>query len=509
MFLSFKLWIVAMCLFLTSVGMFADDSQNTNRQIIIFHISDNNGIIEQSDYSIGFAKLASLMKNERKHNKDVLFFSSGDTFFGTLLSNSSQGEVMAEIYNEMGLNGLILGNNDFYFDYPQIENLKKIAKFPIIISNIIDQNGKKSLFEKNAIFNLNGFVIGVFGLINPYLMQNFTNFSGKKKLAFLDPVVTAKSQVKFLQNQESNLIIVLSHLGADYSIPIDYTSLSIAGIKGINLILDGHSQLALSNPITRNNAMIFNSGSDFEYVSKIIIEVDEENRVKSIKSELLNQDSFVDIKPDDDILSIIREYKKKQENPYVDFSHELSFDLYAERDNIRRRATTFSLLLTNILLEESKADMVMLNAGMFKRSLFLGKITYDDIFKSLPYENYGIIIELKGWEIKNILEQSVSKLPDHWSGFLQTAGASFDVDITLPVNKRVSNLLINNEPVINDKLYKVLINDYLYQGNDTYNIFVGRPILIKTKKIDEIFMDYLKSKSLDDYEFINPIKYLE
>ncbi len=482
-----------------------DDNTNT-KKFIIFHTSDVNGMLVGDELHIGYAKLFTLLQEERKKNKNVLLLDSGDTLFGTILANSSRGELSIDILNELGLSAYVPGNNDFYYDYSQLESLKKRADFPMLVANIIEQNGNKSIFAKNLMINLDGYKIGIFGLMNPQLLQNSSNIT-KKNLAFLDPINVAKSQVKLLQNQGANLIIALTHLGLEGSTSLEYRSLSLSNIEGLDLILDGHSQLALSNGLSVSKTLISQSGSDLEYVGKITIEVNDMNETH-IVYEILSIDDFVNIKEDKSILKIIKSYEEGKDKRYNDFTYDLPVDLYAERDNIRRQPTTFSILLCDALKNSTNVDIVMINAGMIKRSMFAGKITYDDIFASLPFENTGIVVEIKGWEIKSILEKSVSKLPDYWGGFLQTSGITYDVDAQQPVGNRVSNIKVANISINNDANYKILINNFLYNGRDGYIDFIDRPIIEKIGNIDLIFMNFLKKTSLDKYEFTSSIKFL-
>jgi 5'-nucleotidase len=517
-----------------------EDNEDKNEddnvdKIVIFYLNDVNGIVlaDDIDGRIGLAKISTFIKQERKKNKNVLFLSGGDSFFGSLLSNSSRGEMMIKIFNEMGLDGGAIGNRDFYYGYARLNELKSIAKFPFLMANIIEQNGNRSIFQKNYLISVGGYNVGVFGLSNPYLMQNATSVS-LANLAFLDPTTVANAQVKILQKKGANIIIALTHLGLDASIPLEYRSVALSNVEGINIVIDGHIINPLTNGFRLGKTIINSAGQDTVYLGKLTIEIDGKN--VSYNSVLLDSEAFVNVKEDKNIIKIINNYEKYKENSYPNFKLDLNIDLEAEITNVRTDTTLFSILLSNALknykltvdnveskltknilnIDEDKSpvqsnvaiDIAMINAGFIKRSIYAGTIGFEDIFNALPYENYGVVVKLKGWEIKEALEKSMSRLPNPWAGFLHVSGVTFDVDSKLPVGQRVSRIRLKGKDIDNNGLYNVLISDYLYKGKDEYLMFIDKPLVAKTPYISHIFMNYLKNIKLDGYEFISPIKFL-
>lgn len=504
-------------------------------KIVIFYLNDVNGIVlaDDIDGRIGLAKISTFIKQEKKKNKNVLFLSGGDSFFGSLLSNSSRGEMMIKIFNEMGLDGSAIGNRDFYYGYGRLNELKAIAKFPFLMANIIEQNGNRSIFQKNYLINVGGYNVGVFGLSNPYLMQNATSVS-LTNLAFLDPTTVANAQVKILQKKGANIIIALTHLGVDASIPLEYRSVALANVEGVNIVIDGHIVNPLTNGLRLGSTIVNSAGQDSVYLGKLTIEIDGKN--VSYNSVLLDSEAFVNVKEDKNIMKIIKSYDKDKENPYPDFKLDLPIDLEAQINDTRTDSTIFSILLANALknyqltadnvenkltknilnINEDKSqiqnnvaiDVAMINAGFIKRSIYAGAIGFEDIFNALPYENYGLVVKLKGWEIKEALEKSVSRLPEPWAGFLHVSGITFDVDQKLPVGQRVSKIKFKDKDIDNNALYNVLISDYLYKGKDEYLMFVDKPIVAKTPYLSHIFMNYLKNTKLNNYDFVSPIKFL-
>ena len=81
----------------------------------------------------------------------VLYFDSGDHYFGTKDSKLFDGKNFLDFFNFVGLNGTTLGNNDFNYPREWIEKKIKEADFPFLVNNIKDKN----VFKKDGILGEN------------------------------------------------------------------------------------------------------------------------------------------------------------------------------------------------------------------------------------------------------------------------------------------------------------------------------------------------------------------
>ena len=83
--------------------------------------------------------------------KKVLYFDTGDHYFGAYDSKIFEGKNFDDFFNFVGLNGTTLGNNDFNFAREWIEKKIKNADYPFLINNIKDKNVE----QKNGILGDN------------------------------------------------------------------------------------------------------------------------------------------------------------------------------------------------------------------------------------------------------------------------------------------------------------------------------------------------------------------
>ena len=92
----------------------------------------------------------NILKEEFGANR-VLYFDSGDHYFGAQDSKLFEGRNFEDFFNYVGLNGTTIGNKDYNFPRDWIENKIKNANYPFLVNNIKDKN----IEQKNGILGEN------------------------------------------------------------------------------------------------------------------------------------------------------------------------------------------------------------------------------------------------------------------------------------------------------------------------------------------------------------------
>lgn len=196
----------------------------------------------------GMARLASLVRQIREQEPNVLLLDSGDIFQGTPYFNFFGGELEYILMTQMQYDASTLGNHDFDNGLAGLERQLPHAGFPFLTANYdFSKTILRGRFAPYKIFEKGGIRIGVFGLgielkglVSPNLYQ---------QTAYLDPVASAREMVSTLRKDEKcDLVICLSHLGYRYaSAMIDDQKLA-RQVEGLDLILGGHTHTLLLAP---------------------------------------------------------------------------------------------------------------------------------------------------------------------------------------------------------------------------------------------------------------------
>jgi 2',3'-cyclic-nucleotide 2'-phosphodiesterase (5'-nucleotidase family) len=195
---------------------------------------------------------------------------------------------------------------------------------------------------------------------------------------------------------------------------------------------------------------------------------------------------------------------------------------------VKTEESALGNLMADAILAAGKkqggAQFALINAGGIRSNLPAGRITYDNIFKLMPFDNYLVVAELKGAELRALLQVAMSGalgMPSV-SGFQQitrldvptTSSGPWDRDLNNDGTKEEweRNLLMdvrdqNGKPIDDGKMYKVATITFLAEGGDYQDIIyehipADRIHVYGVTLIRDVFANYFKSKSP-----LNPSQY--
>ncbi len=192
------------------------------KELLILHTNDTHSRIEpiatndsnpQSAGKAGFVRRATLIKEMRKENPDLLLFDCGDFSQGSPYYNMFGGEVEVKLMNAMGYDACAIGNHEFDNGMENLARLARLASFPFVCANY---NVRGTLLEElvkpYVVLHRGDVKVGVFG-VSPVLegLVQAKNFEG---VTFEDPVEAAQRVARILKEEEKcDLVVCLSHLG--------------------------------------------------------------------------------------------------------------------------------------------------------------------------------------------------------------------------------------------------------------------------------------------------------
>ncbi|WP_413110239.1 bifunctional metallophosphatase/5'-nucleotidase [Thaumasiovibrio sp. DFM-14] len=198
------------------------DSTLTSQTITIGATGDMHGRIFAYDYALdgvdrnaGFTKIATLLKQERENNENMLMIDLGDTVQGNSaeLFNNEPVHPVVDTMNALQYDLWVPGNHEFDFERSFIDRNLRAFDGAVVSSNIIwdknatecDASGEEVPFLRGyQVFDFNGAKVAVVGLTPSWVKvwqaaspDNFRNLDFKYELdAVTDAVneVTAKHQ---------------------------------------------------------------------------------------------------------------------------------------------------------------------------------------------------------------------------------------------------------------------------------------------------------------------------
>ncbi len=124
-------------------------------------------------------------------------------------------------------------------------------------------------------------------------------------------------------------------------------------------------------------------------------------------------------------------------------------------------------LLANVTLEKGnkvfeertkkKVDLCILNHGGIRAMIGQGNVTARNAFEVMPFENAAVVIEIEGKYLVDFVTYFIKEKKPH-----PIAGLTF----TITANGTSKDIKINKEPIVLDKVYNLVTNDYLASGGD-------------------------------------------
>lgn len=231
------------------------------KKITILHTNDQHSRIEPFAMDGGkyqglggFAQRATLLKEIRSHEKNVLLLDVGDVWQGTPYFNMYGGELEFKLMSEMKYDASTLGNHDFDAGLEGFVKQLPHASFPFLNCNYdFTDTAMEGKIQTHKIFILDGVRIGVFGLGIELKGLVPKDFFGAIK--YNDPIAEANKMAKHLKYEQGcDLVICLSHLGYKYEekkvsdMDLAYQS------RHIDLILGGHTHTFFTKPDEFQNA---------------------------------------------------------------------------------------------------------------------------------------------------------------------------------------------------------------------------------------------------------------
>lgn len=255
-------------------------------KLTILHTNDTHSQIEPTEKSNlptsdrgGYARRMGVIQQIRLQNGNVLLFDAGDFWQGTPYFNFYNGRIEVNGMNRMKYDAVTLGNHEFDNGIDTMAAILKNARFPVLTSNYqMDSTAMATLVKPYLIIRKAGLKIGVMALnVNPKGLIFKNNYKG---MNYADPVETAINISNFLKrNEKCDLIICLSHLGADTlkQTLTDYDI--IRKTRYIDVVIGGHSHQIITQTKVKNAAgkpvVLAQMGKSGLYLGRIDLELEK------------------------------------------------------------------------------------------------------------------------------------------------------------------------------------------------------------------------------------------
>ncbi|MEK9752682.1 MAG: thiosulfohydrolase SoxB [Rhodospirillaceae bacterium] len=385
----------------------------------------------------GLDRMATLVKAIRAERpNNTLLLDGGDTWQGSYTALKTQGEDMVDVMNALGVDAMT-AHWEFTYGTERVKQLKDKLKFPFLAGNVVDTDWEETVFASTHTFERGGVKIAVIGQAFPYTpVANPRYMIPKWSFGIRDTLV--QKRVDEARAAGADLIVFLSHNGFD-------VDRKLAGeLKGIDVILTGHTHDALPAVEKVGKTLLVASGSHGKFLARLDLEV-KSKQVTDFRFRLIPVFSDA-IKPDPEMAALIQKIRA----PYA---KELDRVLGRTESLLYRRGNfngTFDDLICQALLEERDAEIALSPGFRWGSSLPPGAdITVDHVYHqtAITYPN-AYRNKMTGQLLKDILEDVADNLftPDPYyqqgGDMVRVGGMAYAIDIKKPIGQRITDMTL-------------------------------------------------------------------
>ena len=516
---------------------------------------EENKLGAQTYSRAGLENLApyiNALKNEFKDS--FLWLDSGDQFSGTLESKLTEGKIMTDFFNLMGLDAATIGNHEFDWEVDTFQKRLKQANFPYITCNIERKDGKPLELEntvKYKIFEKDGIKIGITGISTIFTPQTTAGDVSDYNFLEYKPLVIKYS--KKMRDEGANIVILLAHAGINCKSKNqqDYQKLRITQASDNNDECYGNEILDLINelpkdtidavyaghvhksahsfvkgvPILQNSfhALTFNIGYfTFDKNTKNLIKektviegpvpvcsriFSKSQNCKFIhgNSEKIFQENGqltefefhgTIIKPVSKVMDMLNSYRK--------LVNKAKMKVVMTTDVLMKKEVNKNSPLANFACDMvkniTKSDFCIMNQGMFRASWQPGDISFYKYYEMFSLSNNIVTTKVSGSQLKRIMKI----LNCGRKAFYATSGLTSYV-VNKPKKCLIKVTKSNGDKIDNDLEYTIVSNDYFLKGGDDFKE-VLKEFKVKIKKnygeFKDITMDWLKKYPLITNEMV-------
>jgi 5'-nucleotidase len=533
---------VMMLFLLILLSQGCESSKKSTFHLVIVHVNDIHSHLESDDYNFvmdldangrvdkvkvslgGMARITKKIKSIQNEDQNVLTLNAGDLIQGTLYFSAFNGDASVAMYNQIVWDVFEVGNHEWDRGDAFLKNLLSQLESGQVLAANIEPDGvtmSKDSFAPYVIKNFGDERVGIVGIDIVQKTEESSNPS--EHIKFLPELETAQKYIDLLLSKGIDKIILVSHVG--YKNDLKYAQ----ELYGVDVIVGGDSHTLMgdfsrvgietkvkkyptvvknadgdtvcivqawsySHALGKLNVVFDGTGRVFSCIGETILPIADDFEVNGIEVNATEKVKILNIIKMKNNIEIISEDTlalkalEPFQNQIAQKKNEVIGYLKSDLKNSRipnmfstNGSDISPLVCKGFIFKDAHADVCIQNAGAVRKPLNEGNITINDVYELLPFGSTLYELNMKGSEIKELLEDALSNYLDNDGGstgsFPYAYALRYDINTTQQKGNRVSNLVVMDKtskifsPIDSDTLYIVVTNSYTAGGHDGYKTF--------------------------------------
>ena len=483
--------LILMFVMVMSFNMsFADSNDVT---ITILQTSDMHGRIypydyatDSSDSDAGYAKIFTIIKEQRKLDPDAILIDTGDTVQDNSaeLFNDLPVHPMVQAMNDMKYDIWVPGNHEFNFELDFLNRNLDAFKGDVIVSNVYKEGTNERWKAPYKILNVKGVRVAIVGMLPPNVP--LWEASSPSHFAGLEFTSTLEETGKVLKELEGKYDVLIGayHLGKEGEHGYEGVAEIANKYPQFDVIFSGHAHAKTNEEI--NGVKIIEPGKYGWALAKATITVDKDTKkVKLVETKNIETKK---VEPDKTILDefkFVDEKSKADANTVVGTIVE---DFIKRPDYITGEATITTMptaqiedtsvidLINDVQMFYTKSDISSAALFNFGSNLTKGDFKKKDVAYIYKYPNTLVGVNITGENLLKYMEWSANYYNTYKKGDLvpsfnpevrgynydMFAGLTYDIDLSKESGNRVTNVVYKGKAIDPKATYKLAVNNYRF-----------------------------------------------
>ncbi|PYS80294.1 MAG: hypothetical protein DMF70_11235 [Acidobacteria bacterium] len=492
----------------------SDAAPPARAHIVILGTTDMHGRVFPIDYytnkydNVGITKVATLVKEARKNDPDLLLVDSGDTIQGTPLEyfhnkkNNTPPDPMMLAMNALHYDSMAVGNHEYNFGLKVLEKARSEANFPWLSANSYNKGSSTTHYTPYIVKEVQGVRIGVLGLTTPGI-PNWENVPNYEGLEFHETISEAKRWVPILREKEKvDVVVITMHMGIEEDLR--------SGTPNPAQVPNENAAIAHRDvpSLVVNGVLLTQANRWASHVARVdlYLEKGASGRwhvvAKSARTIPVTEKTAID----PEIAEIGKPYDKETQDWLGRVIGESAAELTA-RDG-RFKDTAIIDLIQRVQLEAGHADVSLAAAFNLSARIPKGQVTVRDIAGLYEYENTLVTIELTGRQLKDALEHSARYFREYQPGktldelvdqripgynFDIAEGVTYEIDLRKPFGQRIQNLKFKGQTLSPAQKLRVVTNNYRVNGGGGFTMYKDAPVIYRSsEEVRELIIDWVE-----------------
>lgn len=471
-------------------------------EINILGTSDMHGFLRAHDYATdtpttnGLTKVASVVKEERTKDPNLLLVDAGDSTQGNFVSDYRNNDIhpVVKAMNLMKYDTFTLGNHEFNYEFSSLQNIIAKSNATVLGGNIYKQDGTRFL-QPYVIKEVKGVKVAIFGVTAPHVDRWESDKSHYDNMNFTTPMEETGKILKELEGK-ADVIIGVVHYGEDgeygaegmYEVAKKYQD-------KVDAFFIGHAHSTLTKYLVNGeftdeyskdaSTVLLETGSNGKNVGKITISVQKNGAGWKVEDKKIGNISTAEYKEDAELVEAIKDIHEasvKTANTVVGKVGKNFYDDPFFLPGIPNAVIADGPLvdlINEVQLEVTGADVSLAALFDVNSNLTKGDYKMKDGVKVYKYDNTLFAVKITGKQLKAIMELQAGNFFNQYKdgditisfnenirlyNYDMFAGVNYQIDISKPEGKRIVNVTYKGAPLKDNEQLVLALNNYRYGG---------------------------------------------